>query len=121
MSFLKKLGTVILKGTQVLIGIAPFLPPDKQPLAQRILDSLEEAFSIVINVEAFGAALGIKGPDKLKAAAGPIAQVILHSSLVAGRKIKDPDGFLIACGKLGGDLADILNSLEGDVKTEDRT
>jgi len=68
--------------------------------------------------EAFGEALQLKGDQKLLAAAGPMANIILQSTTFAGRKISDPERFKAGAAKIASGLADCLDSVDeapGDV------
>lgn len=121
MSLLKKIGTVILKATELITGFGPLLPPQYQHAEQVLVSDLKSIESVIVNVEAFGQVLGIKGPDKLKAAAPLVAQMVLQSSLVAGRKISDPALFQQGASKLADGMADILNSLKDDIDTTSKT
>ncbi len=116
MSFLKKLGTVVLKVIGIWTGIAPIFGA---ALAQggvvtAIEDKLGKLFNLIITVEqTFTAAFGPdakKGSDKLRAAQPFVAQLIQQADLLAGKKPKDEALFQSATAQLTGALADILNS-----------
>lgn len=116
MSFLKKLGTVVLKVIGVWAGIAPILgqaAPNNATLTN-IEDKLGKAFGVVTTVEqTFVAAFGAdakNGSDKLKAAQPFVAQLIQQVDMLAGKKPKDEAKFEAASTALTGALADILNS-----------
>ena len=123
MSFLKKLGQILAKATQIAIGIGPLtqtLYPQGAAVVKEIQSDLAVLAQLVVNAEAMGQALNIPGPDKARAIAPLIAQSILQSQIMLHRKIKDPTLFLKGCTGLGGDLADILNSLDDDIQTQDK-
>src|SRR5262245_57116131 len=96
MTFLKKLGQIALQVGQVALGLSPvtkWAGPGDAAIIDRIVGTIDEIGAIIMQVEAIGAALQLTGPDKLKAAAPLVAQVIVRSSLVAGKKIADPNLF----------------------------
>ena len=123
MSWLKKVGEVIAKGAALATGLSPLVDPffdnkkeDKDKVFGKITDSLVEIQSVITTVEAIGQLTGLKGEDKLKAAAPMIAS-ILESKLVAGRKIEDKVLFASGASTVADGMVKILNSLsEGDVK-----
>lgn len=124
MSWLKKLGSVFTAVGQELPYIGPILaaviPGTKDDaIIAAVQADFAQATSVVANVEAFGQALSISGPDKLKAAAGPMAKVLLASSSFAGKKIKDPVLFQQGATKIADGFADCWNAVDADeVKTE---
>ena len=115
MGFLRKAGSIIGKITQLWLGLAPMLTNIPGSVRTEISSDLTILAGIIINAEAMGQALDIKGPDKLKAAAPLVAQMVLQSSLLAHRKIKDPVLFKQGCTKMGDGMADLLNSLDDDI------
>lgn len=122
MTFLKKLAGVLLKAGEVAAGIGPWLPPGYQPVAQTVTTDLHQIQNVIVQAEVMGQALQLPGPDKLKAAAPSVAQIILQSSVLAGRKIANPELFQRGSTKVADGMADILNSLdEGSVKTDSKT
>lgn len=119
MNFLKQLGSIVLKVTQIATGIAPLIGGNAQ--TQRIeattINDLTAIGSIIAQVEAMGQALQLSGTQKLTAAGPLVAQIVLKSELLANRKIADEAAFTKACNGLASDMADLLNSLHGDVQT----
>src|SRR5690606_13212372 len=91
MGWLKKVGQVAL---QIVVGIDTFGPivksvaPDKVDRAiDRIGDYTRQSADIIAYAEIMGQALGnVSGPDKLKAATPAMAQVILRSDAMIGKK-----------------------------------
>lgn len=123
MSFLKKLGTLILRGAVEFTSVGPKVAerfPGAAPIIERIQGTLDQLASVVISAEVMGQALGTPGPDKLKAAAPQVASIILHSSVLAGRKISDPDLFNRGATKIADGMADVLNSLKDDIAVENK-
>ncbi len=119
MKFLTKLGQILLKGTQLIIGLEPLIAPQLQPAVVKTVDTLEQIAQIVVTVEAFGQVLNTPGPDKLRAATPSAVQAVLQSALLAGKKINDPVLFSKGCGEVTGGIADILNSLKDAIDTHD--
>ncbi len=118
MKFLSKLGQILLKGTQIVTGLQPLFPQQATTIG-KIEDTITKAAELVTQAEVFGQALGISGPDKLKALTPSLTQLLLQSNLLAGHKIKDPVLFAKGVASVGSGLADILNSLDDDISTED--
>jgi hypothetical protein len=119
MSWLKKIGTVIVKGAAIAAGFGPLISatvPGSAGVVTRVTDTLQQLVGIVVNVEAVGQVLGTPGPDKLKAATPLVAQIILQSDFMVGKKIKNQELFQKAAAQFAGGAADFLNSLEDDVE-----
>ena len=121
MTFLKKLGVVLLKATEIIVGFGPTIPAKYQALGTTIVSDLKAIETIIVQVEGVGQVLGLPGPDKLRAASPLVAQMVLQSSVVAGRKIADPALFQRGAQKIADGMADVLNSLKDDVETESVT
>ncbi len=123
MTFLQKLGTILLKVTQVITGFQPIQQvtyPQAGNIVTKIISELSMLSALVVQAEAMGQALGIKGPDKAKAIAPLVAQMVLQSEMMVNRKISDPVKFQAGCQELGGAIADILNSLDDKIDTENK-
>ncbi len=115
MKFLKKLGSIILKGAKLVLGIGSSLPQG----SSKIIDKLSEIMDVIIQAEVFGQALHLTGANKLVAAGQAVAQVILSSAILVNRKIDDKELFAHGATKMADGMADILNSLEDKIETED--
>lgn len=115
MGFLRKAGVILGKITQAWLGLSPMLTNLPGAIRTEITSDLTLLAGIIVNAEAMGQALDLKGPDKLKAATPLVGQLILQSSLLAKRKIKDPALFLRGSTKIGDGMADILNALDDDI------
>jgi hypothetical protein len=125
-TFLKKLGTILVKAAAIVTGFGPTLaaviPGDKDDRIIRIVSrDLGQIADIVVQAEAMGQALGQPGAQKLIAATPMVAQIILQSSLLVGHKIAQPDLFKKGCASIASGTADVLNSLKNDVQTEEKT
>lgn len=118
MRWLTRIGKLAL---QVATGLETFGPIAKQftpDPVDRIIDRAQDLSSqsaaIIVQAEIMGQALSLPGPDKLKMAAPAMAQVILKSDAMIGKKIKDAALFQSGITKITDGWADILNSLDGD-------
>lgn len=123
MKFLTKLGQILLKATEIVSGIAPYASavfPGHDKEIQIVSNDLAQVANVVVQVEAVGQVLQLPGASKLIAAAPGVAQVILQSSLLVGRKIADPALFKQGTTKVADGMADILNSLKDDVESENK-
>ena len=114
MSFLKKLGTILLKTGQVVTGLGPIFP-SQQTTITKVQDTLAKIAELVVSMEAIGAALGTTGADKLKAVTPLVSQAILQSDLMTGKKIDNPDLFNSGTSKITDGMVDILNSLKDNI------
>lgn len=118
MSFLKKLGTIVLKIIGVASGLMPLIQGSLTGGAAATVstfeDKLNKALGVIVTAEqmfaaAHDAASG-KGSDKLKAATPFVAALIQNTELLIGKKPKDEAKFEAASTALTSALADILNS-----------
>jgi hypothetical protein len=123
MSFLKKLGSVFLKITQVLVGFqqSGLIPASAAGAVAVGIRDLEAISAAIVQAEVMGQVLGLPGADKLKAVTPMVAQIVIQSSIVANHKIENTALFEAGCAQIAAGMADVMNSLKGDVKTEDMT
>lgn len=114
MHWLKLIGIGIIKGAQIFTGFGPAIKAglsDKgDAVYDRFTDTLNQAASIVVQVEAIGVALKLTGNQKLEAATPLIAQLILKSDLMVGKKIDNPAMFQEGVQNLVDAVVKILNS-----------
>ena len=123
MNWLTKIGTVAAKMTAILTGFGPLISavhPSAAAVVTRVESEIEQAIGIVAQAEIMGAALKLPGAQKLEMAAPAMAQLILRSSMMAGKKISDPVKFAAGCKAVADGFAQIANSLDGDVKSEEK-
>lgn len=120
MTWLSKVGSILLKVTQIVTGIAPFIPAAQQGTYQIVSRDLEQISAIITQAELFGQALSLPGAQKLTAATPAVAQVILQSSILANNKISNEVLFKQGCQKIADGMADVLNSLHPNVNTVDK-
>jgi len=118
LSFLKQLGVITLKGVQIATGLAPvvspFLPQSTQPAATVVTNDLNVIGGIIASAEVAGQSINLSSADKLKAATPVVAQAIVSSSLLAGKKIADPELFNRGAQKVADGIADVLNAIHAD-------
>lgn len=125
MGWLKKVGLIIAKAGEFLIlggpVISALIPGKKDDQIIAVAQSvIGQAVQVIVQIEAFGAALGLDGVAKLKAAVGPISEILLQ--FLKGRKIKDVAKYRAGVEKFTSGLADILSSLDdGNVDTDTPT
>lgn len=116
MTFLGVLGNIVK-----YIGIAEgFIPLVQQAVPGKtattlgtIQDKLNQGLGVIVTTEQAFTNIGKQdgsGPDKLKAAAPFIAQLIQQTDLLTGKKPKDEAAFIKATTDLTSALADVLNS-----------
>lgn len=118
MTFLKKLGQIILKGGQIVLGFAPLIEQGASlaGVAPAGIDHLSALFKTITDVEVFGTSLGLPGADKVRAAAPNVEQIVLDFLTAKGLKVDATQQAKLtaACTALGGNLADILNTVHPD-------
>jgi|SRR5581483_2101349 len=114
MTFLKKLGTVILKVVGLITGFAPLVNQyvDTSKVAPLVTDKLNQALNVIVTAEQMFAAAGAQkaGSQKLAAASKFVAQIIQQADILVGRKPQNEALFEDASTRLTSALADILNS-----------
>lgn len=124
MNLLAKIGSIILKVTEIVAGFAPVAEaafPSEASKVQVVSQDLSQIASIITQIEAAGQALQLAGAQKLTAAAPLVAQVILQSSVLVNHTIASSDLFKQGSQKIADGMADVLNSLHGNVATTSKT
>jgi len=119
LSGLAKFGQIVANVAGIATGLGPIFK-GALPSQAGTIDKVESEITLIAGqiqtVEAIGQALAIKGPDKLKAAAPLVAQVILKSALMAGHEY-DAALFTQGASKIADGFADVLNSIKPDKVT----
>jgi hypothetical protein len=115
LSFLSKLGQVLAKAAGIATGIAPVLTV-MSPFGPAI-GELQAIATVIANTEAIRQAIGLPGTQALKAATPLVAQEILKSALVAGKKIENETLFMQGSQKIADGMVDILDSIHEDAAT----
>jgi len=118
MTWLKKIGLVIVKGAQIIVGIQQMLPPNILGTIQTIETALSRALQVIVDVEAMGVALSLTGAQKLQAAVAAGTDIFLRWSATLGHKIANPALFKEGVTSVMDGLVKIANSWEGEVETK---
>jgi uncharacterized protein (DUF4213/DUF364 family) len=121
MGWLKKVGIILAKTAEfIAFGgplISALIPGTKDDQIIGISQSvIGKAIAVIVQVEAFGAALGLAGAEKLKAAIGPMSEIFLE--FFKGRKVKDVARWRGGIAQIVSGLAECLSSLDdADIET----
>lgn len=118
MSFLKKLGQILVNLAGIAAGvgpiIAPFLGSGKAVVGTAVND-LTAIGSTIVQIEtAFAAIPNSTGTQKLQAAIPLVGNIIKTSELVAGKKIANEALFTQAIQEYTQATVDLLNSIHPD-------
>lgn len=120
LSFIKKIGLAVAKGIGVAVKVAPtaaevvgIVAPQYSGIATTVQNDLAAIAAVVVNVQQIGAVLGTEGPEKLRAAAQQVTQILLQSAIIAGHPVIDPAKFNLGSTKITDGVYDILNSISG--------
>ena len=115
MKWLTKVGQVGLNIGGIVAGVGPIgsvLFPQYKDQINKVVGTSSGIVSILTQMEVMGQVLNLPGVDKLKAATPLVAQIILSSDALIGKKIKDQILFQQGATKITDGWADVLNSLE---------
>lgn len=115
MGWLKKIGIILGKTAELLAFGGPIISqliPGKRDdeilaISQTIIG---RAVTVVVQAEAFGAALELPGHLKLKGAVGPVSEIFLE--FFKGRKIQDVARWRNGISQITSGLAECLSSLD---------
>lgn len=120
MTFLKKLGQILISLAGVAAGIGPIIIPflgsgKAAQVAGTAVNDLTAVASTVVQIEtAFAAIPGTTGAQKLAAAIPLVGNIIKTSELVAGKKIKNEALFTQAIQEYTQATVDLLNAIHPD-------
>jgi len=118
-TFLKKLGMVIVDGAAIAVGLQPIIQPmlgSAKPAVTTVTNDLSSIAQLVTMIET--ALHGQAGTAKLQALIPLVKSVISTSELVSGKKIANEALFTQGCTEVGQGVVDILNSIsQNEVKT----
>ena len=118
MTFLKKLGTILVNIAGVAVGVGPIIAPflGSGKVAQvtgTSINDLTSVASVIVQIEtAFAAVPGSTGAQKLQAAIPLVGNIIKTSELVSGKKITNETLFTKAVQEYAQATVDLLNSLD---------
>jgi hypothetical protein len=124
MSFLKKLGLILVNVATTAAGIGPILAPLLGNKAGAVAgavgvvaNDLTAIGTVVVQIET--ALHGKAGADKLAAAVALVGPIIRTSQLVTGKKIADEALLQKGIAEVTQGVVDILNSIDQNaIKTE---
>lgn len=127
MSFLKKLGQILLQVGATAVGIGPIIGPLFGSAGSKVVqvvggiaNDLTSIASVIAQIEV--ALQGKQGVEKFRAAVALVGPIIRTSQLVSGKKIADPVLMQKGIEAITQGVVDVLNSLHEDsVKTEVKT
>jgi len=121
-SILKKIGLGLLKGAQIVAGLAPIIQTSTGAVSAiggtpaKVADKLDQIVGAVVQAETIIGAVSDPtaktGSQKVKAANVYTQQIVQTIELIAGKHPKDPAAFELACQNLTGAVADVLNCFE---------
>lgn len=120
LTFLKKLGQILLNVAGVATGIGPIITPflGSGETAKYVTTGVNDLTSIaqlVVNIEtAFAAVPNSTGVQKLQALVPLVANIISTSQVVVGKKIAQPELFTKGCTEVAQGMVDVLNSIHPD-------
>ena len=124
MTFLKKLGQVLLKIVGIAAGVGPIITPflgsgEASKVVTAGVNDLTAIGQVVVQIEtAFAAIPNATGAQKLQAAIPLVGNIIKTSELVINKKIANEALFTQAIQEYAQATVDLLNSLHEDgVKT----
>lgn len=119
MTFLKKLGQILLQVGTTALGISPLITPlfgNKGTAAtgtiSTVANDLTSIASVIVQIET--ALAGKTGADKLAAAINLVGPIIKTSQLVSGKKIADANLMAQGIAAVTQGMVDVLNSLHPD-------
>jgi hypothetical protein len=118
MTFLKKLGTILLNVAGIAVGIGPLIGPllgsgKAGAVTGTVVNDLTAIGTTVVQIEtAFAAVSGSTGAQKLQAAIPLVSNIIKTSEMVVGKKIANEALFTKACTEYAQATVDLLNSLD---------
>ena len=120
MTFLKKLGTILLNVAGIATGVGPIIMPflgsgKAAQVEGKVVNDLTSIGSLIVQIEtAFAAVPGSTGAQKLQAAIPLVANVIKTSEMVSGKKIANEALFTQAVTEYTQATVDLLNSIHAD-------
>ena len=117
-SFLKNLGSSLVKVVAIASGVGPIIQPflgsgKPATVAASVVNDLTSIGQVVLQIEtAFAAVTGSTGVQKLQAAIPLVSNIIKTSELVVGKKIANQVLFTQACQEYTQATVDLLNSID---------
>jgi hypothetical protein len=130
MTFLKKLGGILVAGLGLFTGIWPLLKnaipgASTNTTVATVENDFTKVANVIVGVEATIAAISDPnaktGAQKLQAAAGQVAGIIRASELISGKKIANEALFIEGSTDVTNGFAKILNSIHPDAAQPAKT
>lgn len=112
MSFLKRVGGLILKGLAIAKGLLPYVEEAVVTAAPQTIGIFEIINSSIQDAEVIGQALGKPGPEKFQIALPLVGADLLKYTKDLGHKVKDESLFNKAVQEFTQASVDLQNSLE---------
>jgi len=120
MTFLSKLGSILVQGSKIIVGISPFLQGTSKGVVDKASQVLEQVIQIVVDMEVLGQKWGLTGAQKLEGATTQAVTIFLNSAFLVGRKINNATLFREGVSDVVNGVVKILNSAKADgLDTED--
>jgi type IV secretory pathway TrbF-like protein len=117
MTFLAKVGSILVKAAAIAAGFAPMISaavPGAGGVVQTVVDKLSQVVDAVVQVEGIGQTVGLNGAQKAAAVAPLVAQILLDFCHIRGWQIADEAKLKAAAQTIGGGIADFLNAVHPD-------
>lgn len=118
LTFLKKLGQILLNVAGVATSVGPILGPflgSGKGVVTTAVNDLTQIAQLVVQIEtAFAAVPNSTGQQKLQALVPLVANVISTSQVVIGKKIQNQEQFTKGCTEVAQGMVDILNAIHPD-------
>ncbi len=120
MTFLKKLGQVLLSIAGIAVGVGPIILPflgsgKAGQITTVVTNDFTAIGQVIVQIEtAFAAVPGSTGAQKLQAAIPLVGNIVKTSQLVIGKKIANQALFTTAIQEYTQATVDLLNSIHPD-------
>lgn len=121
MTFLKKLGQILVNVAGAAAGIGPIIAPfyGSGGKVDKAIDTgvndLTSIAQLVVTIEtAFAAVPGSTGAQKLQALVPLVSNIISTSQVVSGKKVANSDLFTKGCTEVAQGMVDVLNAIHPD-------
>lgn len=116
MTFLSKIGKILLTISETAIGIMPVLTPILGSRGGVAVTSAENDLTAIgtLAIQIETALQGQNGPAKLAALIALVGPMLKTSQLVSGHKIANPTLFQSGVSEISQGVVDVLNSIHPD-------
>lgn len=117
MTFLSRLGSILLKVLSIATGIGPLVTPflggTAGTVASTAVNDLTQIGKVIVMAEALIQGKGL-GATKLAAATPLIAQILQSSEMLSGKHIANNALFMQGARQITSGMADVLNAIHPD-------